>query len=60
MDNPKPLSISKRDTLTRWAVRKYKRLRGHHRRARHWLQRIARQQPELFAHWQFFQSAAGQ
>jgi RNA-directed DNA polymerase len=46
--------------LTRWAVRKYKRLRGHHRRARHWVQRIARTQPGLFAHWQFFQSMAGQ
>ena len=46
--------------LVRWAMRKYKRLRGHHRRARHWLQRVARTQPELFAHWQFFRSAAGQ
>jgi RNA-directed DNA polymerase len=46
--------------LTRWAVRKYKRLRGHHRRARYWLRRIAMAQPELFAHWQFFQATAGQ
>jgi hypothetical protein len=46
--------------LTRWATRKYKRLRGHHRRARHWLRRIAIAQPELFAHWQFFQATAGQ
>ena len=46
--------------LTRWAVRKYKRLRGHHRRARHWLRRIALAQPQLFAHWQFFQLKAGQ
>jgi RNA-directed DNA polymerase len=48
------------DRLTRWAKQKYKRLRRHHRRAQHWLQRIARRQPELFAHWQFFQSMAGQ
>jgi RNA-directed DNA polymerase len=48
------------DTLTRWAKRKYKRLRGHHRRARHWLRRIARTQPGLFAHWQYFRSTAGQ
>jgi RNA-directed DNA polymerase len=48
------------DGLTRWAKQKYKRLRGHHRRARHWLQRIARRQPGLFAHWQFFQLTAGQ
>jgi RNA-directed DNA polymerase len=46
--------------LTRWAVRKYKRLRGHHRRARHWPQHIARTQPGLFAQWQFFQPQAGQ
>jgi hypothetical protein len=46
--------------LSRWAKRKYKRLRGHHRRARHWLRRIARTQPELFAHWRYFQSMAGQ
>src|SRR5215213_10628621 len=48
------------DSLSRWAKQKYKRLRGHHRRARQWLQRVARRQPELFAHWQFFQSMAGQ
>jgi RNA-directed DNA polymerase len=42
------------DHLTRWAKRKYKRLRGHHRRARHWLRRIARTQPGLFAHWRAF------
>jgi group II intron reverse transcriptase/maturase len=46
-------------TLARWATRKYKRLRGHRRRARHWLGRIARQQPELFAHWWLLKSAAG-
>ncbi|MGH8538652.1 MAG: group II intron reverse transcriptase/maturase [Gammaproteobacteria bacterium] len=39
------------NTLARWATRKYKRLRGHHRRATHWLARIARRQPRLFAHW---------
>lgn len=39
-------------TLVRWATRKYKRLRGHSRRATHWLGRIARQEPHLFAHWE--------
>lgn len=48
------------EILVRWAERKYKRLRGHRRRARHWLQRIARRQPELFAHWRFLYAAAGQ
>ena len=39
-------------TLVRWAIRKYKRLRGHRRRAEYWLWRIARKQPQLFPHWQ--------
>jgi group II intron reverse transcriptase/maturase len=37
--------------LVLWASRKYKRLRGHRRRAAHWLERIARERPGLFAHW---------
>jgi RNA-directed DNA polymerase len=37
--------------LVRWAKRKYKRLRGHSRRARRWLVRVARRDPKLFAHW---------
>lgn len=48
-------------SLTKWATRKYKRLRGHSRRATHWLGRIACRQPGLFAHWRFgVQPAAGQ
>ena len=46
--------------LTRWAKQRYKRLRRHHRRARHWLQRIMQRQPKLFAHWRVLQSTAGQ
>lgn len=38
-------------TLTRWAMRKYKRLRDHQRNATHWLGSVARREPELFAHW---------
>lgn len=38
--------------LVKWATRKYKRLRGHQRRATHWLGRVAQQEPRLFAHWQ--------
>jgi hypothetical protein len=45
--------------LVRWATRKYKRLRGHRRRAEHWLRRIANRQPELFAHWRLLYAAAG-
>ena len=37
--------------LVRWAQRKYKRYRRQ-RGATHWLRRIARRQPRLFAHWQ--------
>ena len=39
-------------SLARWAYRKYKKLRGHLRRARHGIARIARRDPTLFAHWQ--------
>jgi RNA-directed DNA polymerase len=46
--------------LARWASRKYKRLRGHKRRAFLWLQCIAHRQPSLFAHWQLSQVKAGQ
>lgn len=37
--------------LVRWAMRKYKKLRGHQRRASNWLRRIAQKEPNLFAHW---------
>lgn len=38
-------------TLVRWAMRKYKRLRGHRKRACKWLENVARRDPSLFAHW---------
>ena len=38
--------------LVHWARRKYKKLSRHRRRAEHWLGRIARREPQLFAHWQ--------
>jgi RNA-directed DNA polymerase len=37
--------------LIRWALQKYKRLRGSRRRAVRLLAEIARSQPDLFAHW---------
>ena len=37
--------------LAKWARRKFKRLRGHQRRARRWLEGIARRDRQLFAHW---------
>ncbi len=38
--------------LVHWARRKYKKLSRHRRRAEHWLGRISRREPRLFAHWQ--------
>lgn len=37
--------------LIRWVTRKYKRFRGHRRRARVWLGRIRKREPNLFVHW---------
>ena len=37
--------------LTAWACRKYRRFRRRERAATHWLGRIARRSPNLFAHW---------
>jgi RNA-directed DNA polymerase len=39
-------------TLTMWAQRKYKTLKGHRTRATRWLGGVARRDPTLFAHWQ--------
>lgn len=38
--------------LARWAQRKYKKLKHHPRRARHWLDNVARRDAKLFVHWQ--------
>lgn len=38
-------------TLVRWAMRKYKKLRRHRRRAEYWLGGIAHREPRMFAHW---------
>lgn len=40
------------DKLVHWARRKYKRFRRHRQQAEYWLGRLARREPELFAHWQ--------
>ncbi len=45
--------------LSLWAARKYKKLRRHRRRAEHWLARVARTRPTLFAHWQLVRPMAG-
>lgn len=38
-------------SIVRWAMRKYKRLRGHKYRAFAWLDRLKRKSPALFPHW---------
>ena len=37
--------------IVRWAQRKYRRLRGHTKRAWDWLRGVQSRQPHLFAHW---------
>jgi RNA-directed DNA polymerase len=39
-------------TLVAWAMRKYKRLKGHKTRACLFLEGIVKRQPQLFVHWQ--------
>jgi len=48
-------------TLARWVMWKYKRLRGHNRKAMLWLGRVANRDPSLFYHWKWgIKPAAGQ
>lgn len=39
--------------LARWAMNKYKKLRGHRRKARRWVRSYIRAHPRDFAHWTF-------
>ncbi len=48
-----PLLRQLNHDLEIWARKKYKSLRAHGGRATKWLARIARCEPELFAHWRF-------
>ena len=47
-------SLAKRidQHLIRWAMQKFKRLRGRHARAWDWLCGVRQREPRLFAHWQ--------
>jgi RNA-directed DNA polymerase len=45
--------------LARWAMRKYRSLRGHRRRAREWIGNLLRSKPQLFAHRRFVLGMAG-
>ncbi|WP_167496489.1 group II intron reverse transcriptase/maturase [Desulfopila sp. IMCC35006] len=48
--------------ITKWAMRKLKKIKGQQRKATHWLGRVAERKPHLFAHWQILKMlpAAGQ
>jgi len=48
---PPPVFRHLNDLLVRWAMRKYKCLRRHHRRAARWLVGVAGREPRLLAHW---------
>jgi RNA-directed DNA polymerase len=39
------------NTLVAWAMRKYKRLKGHKTQACRFIESIAKRQPDLFVHW---------
>jgi len=45
--------------LIRWAMQKYKRLRGKPMRAWAWLGAVRQHQPKLFAHWQLARQHQG-
>ena len=42
--------------LVRWAMRKYKRLKGRRMRAWAFLEGVFTRQPELFAHWRILRA----
>ena len=45
-------------TLARGACRQYKTLRGHRRRSRRWLAKVARRESELVVHWRLWDGMA--
>jgi RNA-directed DNA polymerase len=49
----RPILRQLQHALARWAMRKYKRLKGHWLRAIHWVNRIMRRDRKLFVSWEF-------
>ncbi|WP_304441251.1 group II intron maturase-specific domain-containing protein [Cellulosilyticum sp. I15G10I2] len=39
--------------IVKWAMRKFKRFRGHRRRAEIWLSEVRKRKPSLFAHCKY-------
>jgi len=52
-----PLATRINEHLVRWAMQKFKRLRGHPTKAWAWLDAVRQHQPGLFAHWHMLQYA---
>ena len=53
--NPKelrPLMLYFNKTLTAWAMRKYKKLKGRKKRASLFIQKVQKENPKLFSHWE--------
>lgn len=48
-----PLFKRLNERLSVWVTKKYKRFRGHRTRAKHWLGKVSKSIPHLFAHWSF-------
>jgi len=55
----RPILNQLNGSLQRWAMRKYKKLRRRKRKAFYFLGRIAKQMPNLLAHWRLIRQAAG-
>lgn len=49
----RPIHRQLQHALARWAMRKYKRLKGHWLRAIQWVNRIMRRDRKLFVSWEF-------
>jgi len=45
--------------IVRWAIRKYKRFRGHTKAVWEWWRSLKRRNPNMFAHWSGLEPAAG-
>jgi RNA-directed DNA polymerase len=46
-----PVLCHLNDALTRWVKKKYKGMKGHHRKAKYWVGKVAKREPQLFCHW---------
>ncbi len=45
--------------IVKWAMSKYKHLRGRRKRAEKWLSQVKQREPELFAHWKLGKNIMG-